>query len=74
MNATTINGVGCETGPAATYMAYGSEVFFHRALHSLRGYGALCVVGEGFFEGHALDGPEQFHELCNEVGGRIRRL
>jgi hypothetical protein len=65
-------GIGCNTGPATIYLQfspYRRQVA--HALATMEGYGPVCVVDHGFFEGRSL-GPVRLQDLCAEVGGEIR--
>jgi hypothetical protein len=73
-HAVRLMGVGCNTGPATIYMRfspYRSDL--DHALATMRGYGPVCVVDPGFFGGRSLGGG-LLADLCDDVGGEIRRL
>lgn len=70
-HANRISGIGCDAGPATVYMQYspyGSDT--NHALATLDGYGPVCVVDHGFFDGRSLN-QGQLPELCDSVGGKI---
>lgn len=71
-HASRIYGIGCDAGPATVFLQfspYRHEV--QHALASIRGFGAVCVVHYGIFDGKSLNGRGQLEELCSDVGGRI---
>ena len=71
MHADRISGIGCDAGPATVYMRYSPYgLDTKHALATLDGYGPVCVVDHGFFEGRSLN-QGQLLELCESVGGKI---
>jgi hypothetical protein len=74
-HAIRILGVGgCETGPATIYMRfspYGDDL--QHALASMHGFGPVCVVRHGLFEGRSLNSGE-LESLCAMVGGTVHKL
>jgi hypothetical protein len=71
-HAERLYGIGCDAGPATIlleFSPYGSDL--EHALATMRGFGAVCVVHHGVFEGRSL-GSQLLRELCSDVGGQIR--
>ena len=74
MHADRLVGVGCDAGPGTIYMRFSPyRSTLDDALATMRGFGPVCVVDSGLFEGRALEG-NLLDELCDEVGGEVRRL
>jgi hypothetical protein len=72
-HAERIFGIGCDAGPATIYLQfspYRSELA--HALASIRGFGPVCVVDHGVFDGKSLNGKGELEELCSEVNGELR--
>ena len=66
--------IGCDAGPATIYMRFSPyRSTLEDALATMRGYGRVCIVDSGLFEGHSLGGG-LLDELCDEVGGEVRSL
>jgi hypothetical protein len=73
-HAERLMGVGCDAGPATIYLRFSPyRSTLDDALATMRGYGPVCVVDSGLFEGRALGGG-LLDELCDEVGGEVKRL
>jgi hypothetical protein len=72
-HAIRIVGIGCDTGPATIFMQfspYRSELA--HALATIRGFGTVCVVDHGVFDGKSLNGRTELEELCSAVDGEMR--
>ncbi len=65
---------GCETGPGTMYLHFPEWIKMGHVLASLHHFGAVCVVGDGVFEGTLLDGRAQLEELCHQIGGTLETL
>jgi hypothetical protein len=69
-HAERLYGIGCDAGPATIlleFSPYRSQL--QHALATMSGFGAVCVIGHGFFGGQSL--KPLFRELCEHVGGKI---
>jgi hypothetical protein len=73
-HAMRLMGIGCDAGPATIYMRFSPyRSTLAHALATMRGYGPVCVVDSGLFGGRSLGGG-LLNDLCDEVGGEVRRL
>jgi hypothetical protein len=73
-HAVGLYGIGCDAGAATIlleFSPYKSDL--EHALATMRGFGPVCVVNYGFFDGRLLK-PIQLEDICAEVGGEIRVL
>jgi hypothetical protein len=71
-HASRLYGIGCDAGPATIYIQFSPyRSTLERALATMRGFGPLCVVDHGFFDGRLLS-PIKLRDLCDEVDGEIR--
>jgi hypothetical protein len=65
---------GCETGPGTMYLHFPSWIKIGHVVASLHHFGAVCLVGDGVFEGTLLDGRAQLEQLCRQIGGTLENL
>jgi len=71
-HAVRLYGVGCDAGPATILLEFSPwKSDLDHAIATMRGFGPVCVVNHGFFDGRLLK-PIQLEDLCAEVGGEIR--
>jgi hypothetical protein len=70
-HADEISYAGCDTGPGTLYLHFPNSIEMGHVLASLRHFGAVCVVGNGVFEGTILNGRVQLEELCRQLGGSL---